>query len=376
MLEIKPVRTASDLERFVKLPYDIYCDSPHWVAPLLTDVRKALTPGKNPFWSHAERELFLVERDGKPVGRIAAIVDRNYNEFHKSSIGFFGFFESVDDPEVAATLLDAAENWCREHNMASIYGPANPAMNDEVGLLIDGFDSPPMIKTSYNPPYYVGLIENRGYSKVKDLYAFITDLARELPAKLQRVMTKLKRKPGLEVRLIDPRNLKQDLLHVKEIYNDAWSHNWDFSPMTDEEIDDLAAQLGPFLKPDLMPIVFYKGEPAGMAVALPDYNQALRGVRGRLFPVGWLKFLLARGRISQFRLWALGMKRKFHSLGYDSLLYYECYKGAKRLGYTRGETSWVLEDNDPAIRPLRLFGSEVYKTYRVYSRQLTPQPTG
>ncbi len=370
MLKVKPVRTAADLNRFVDFAFDIYRAHPNWVAPLKTDVRKILTPGKNPFWNHAERELFLAEHNGRTVGRIAATVDRNYNDFRKSAIGFFGFFESIDDPEVAAALLDTAAAWCREKSMTALYGPANPALNDEVGLLIDGFDSPPMIKTSYNPEYYADLIEGQGFSKVKDLYAFITDMSRELPAKLHRVMTKLKRRPGLEVRPIDPRNLKQDLLHVKEIYNDAWSQNWDFAPMTDEEIDDLAVQLRPFLKPELMPIVFYKGEPAGMSIALPDYNQALLGVRGRLFPVGWLRFLLARGHINQFRLWALGMKRKFHSLGYDSLLYYECYRGAKSLGYMRGETSWVLEDNEPAIRPLRLFGSEVYKTYRVYGRTL------
>jgi hypothetical protein len=367
---VRLVETARDLDRFVRLPFTIYQDDPNWVPPLIGDVKRTLTPGKNPFWSHAERRLFLAERNGQPVGRICATIDRNYNQYHRSAIGFFGFFECENRPETAQALFTAARDYLCRAGMKLIYGPANPGLNDEAGLLVQPFDGMPYIKMSYNPAYYPELIEGCGFTKVKDLYAYAVPLDQPIPEKLQRVLSVLKTKPGLTVRPVNLKDLKTDLKHIKEIYNDSWSQNWDFAPMTDEEIDDLARQLKPIIQPVICPLVFYQGEPAGMCIALPDYNQVLKRLNGRLLPFGWLKFLRYKNRITRARLWALGVKRKFHHLGFDSLLYYESFIGAKKLGYTEGEVSWILEDNLAIIRPILMWGGRLYRTYRVYQQAL------
>ncbi|MGQ9708481.1 MAG: hypothetical protein ACUVUR_06355 [bacterium] len=369
-VQIRPVLTAEDLDRFVRLPFSIYQNDPNWVPPLVDDVKNTLTLGKNPFWTHAQRSLFLAERAGRVVGRICATIDRNYNEYHHSSIGFFGFFESENDLTTARCLIDAAADYCRRAGMNQLYGPANPSLNDEAGLLIEPFDGMPYIKMSYNPAYYPELIERCGLVKVKDLYAYSVPLDQPIPEKLHRVLQALKSKSDLIVRLVNLKDLKTDLKYIKEVYNDAWSNNWDFAPLTDAEIDDLAKKLKPIIQPLICPLVFYKGEVAGMCIALPDYNQVLKRIGGRLFPVGWLKFLLHRNRISRARLWALGVKRKFHNLGFDSLLYYQSFIGAKRLGYSEGEVSWILEDNLAIIRPILMWGGKIYRTYRVYQLSL------
>ncbi len=366
----RPVQNQKDLKRFVKLPFVLYRNNPYWVPPLITDVKRTLTPGKNPFWNHARRQLFIAEKNGRVVGRIAAIVDFNYNQYHKTSIGFFGFFECENDLETARALFTAVKEYLAANGMTIIYGPANPGLNDEAGLLIQPFDLAPYIKMSYNPPYYPELIERCGFTKIKDLYAYSIPLDQPIPEKIQRVLKALEKKPGLLVRPVNLKDLKTDLKYIKDIYNDSWSQNWDFAPMTDEEIDDLARQLKPIVQPEICPLVFYQDEPAGMCIALPDYNQVLKRLNGRLFPFGWLKFLLYKNRITRARLWALGVKRKFHNLGFDSLLYYESFKGAKKLGYTEGEVSWILEDNLAIIRPILMWGGKLYRTYRVYQSQI------
>jgi len=369
-VKVREVSSPQDLDRFVRLPFGIYDEHPNWVAPLVEDVKNALTPGKNPFWNHAERKLFLAEKGDVAVGRIAATVDRNYNDYHRSAIGFFGFFETAFDSEVPPALFEAACAFCRGKGMKAVYGPANPSLNDESGLLVSGHDSPPMIRMSYNPEFYAGMIEAAGFTKVKDLHAYEVKVRDEMPPKFERVMKKLKTKPGVVVRPANLKRLKDDLEIIKEIYNDAWSRNWDFAPMTSAEIDQMARQLRPLIIPDLCPIVFLHGEPAAMSVALPDYNQILHDMGGSLFPFGWLRFLSRRRRITQGRLWALGVKSRFRNLGFDSLLYYESFAAARRLGYTRGEVSWILEDNVAIIRPILQLGGKLYKTYRIYQRSL------
>lgn len=365
-VKVRLVSTPFDLERFVSLPFYLYKNDPYWVPPLKKDVKNTLTPGKNPFWNHAERALFLAERGGRVVGRICATIDKNYNEYHQTAIGFFGFFETENSLETCQRLFTACAEFLRSCGMKQVYGPANPSLNDEAGLLIGPFDGMPYIKMAYNPSYYPELIERCGLVKVKDLYAYSVPLDQPIPEKLQRVLQALKNKPGLSVRPVNLKDLKTDLKYIKEVYNDAWSNNWDFAPMTDEEIDDLARQLKPIVQPEICPLVFYQNEPAGICIALPDYNQVLKRLGGRLFPFGWLKFLYLKSRITRARLWALGVKRKFHNLGFDSLLYYESFMGAKKLGYTEGEVSWILEDNLAIIRPILMWGGKPYRTYRVY----------
>ncbi|MGQ9678353.1 MAG: GNAT family N-acetyltransferase, partial [bacterium] len=267
---VRPVKTNSDLNRFIQLPFRLYQNDPYWVPPLIRDCKKTLTPGANPFWNHAQRELFLAERNGTVVGRICATVDHNYNEYHHSTIGFFGFFECEDDPEIGRALFEAAASFARKQNMNSLYGPANPGLNDEAGLLVEPFDGMPYIKMSYNPPYYPRLFEQCGLTKVKDLYAYSVPLNQPVPQKVQRVIEALKRKPGLVVRPVNLKDLKTDLKFIKEVYNDAWSRNWDFAPLTEEEIDELARQLISIIKPGICPLVFYQNEAAGICLALPD----------------------------------------------------------------------------------------------------------
>jgi len=366
VVTIRKVESGADLDRFVKLPFRLYRSDPNWVPPLISDAKRTLAPGQNPFWDHAERELYLAVRGNQVVGRVAAIFDRNYNEYRHSRVAYFGFIEMENDPEVAQALFSAVKAFTRSHGADKVYGPANPSLNDEVALLIGPFDSPPMIKMPYNPPYYKQLIEDYGFTKVKDFVAYAIQTDTPIPEKLQRVMAKLKEKPGLVVRPVDLGHIESELELVRQVYNDAWSNNWDHVPMTHDEINDLARQLKSLVHTETCPFVFYKGEIAGMAVMLPDYNQVLKKMNGRLFPFGWLTFLIQRRRVSQARLWALGVKRKFHKLGFDSLLYYEAFMGARRLGYKWGEVSMILEDNIHIIRPALLWGGKLYKNYRVY----------
>ncbi len=369
---VAPVQTPRDFDRFVRLPFELYRNDPYWVPPLIADVKRTLTPGANPFWSHAERALFLARRGDRIVGRVAAITDRNYNQVHASHVAYFGFFETENNPETAQALLDQVVIWAQARGSTVVYGPANPSLNDEAGMLVEPFDSSPYIKMPYNPPCYPTLVEQAGFTKVKDLYAYLVPSDRPLPEKYERVIRALKGKPGIRVRCLELNNLKRDLEFIKEVYNDAWSDNWDFAPFTSEEIDDMARQLKPIVEPSLCPFVFCRDEPAGMSVALPDYNQVLKSLNGQLFPFGWLKFLLARRRINQGRLWALGLKKKFRHQGFDALLYYETLVAARKLGYKQGEVSWILEDNLAIIRPILNLGGKLYKTYRVYQRPIPP----
>ncbi len=368
MVNIIKVESGADLDRFVKLPFRLYRDDPNWVPPLISDLKRTLAPSRNPFWIHAERDLFLATRDGKAIGRIAAIEDRNYNQFHQSRLAFFGFFETEDDLEVAGALLDAASNFARTRGLATVYGPANPSLNDEVAMLVDPFDSPPLVKSSYNPAYYPRLVEAAGFAKVKDFYAFAMEADRPIPEKYERMVKLLSTRPEIKIQYPDINNLKPSLDLIKQVYNDAWSNNWDFAPMTEAEVDDLAIQLRPLIIPDFIPIIMFNGEIAAMSIGLPDYNQVLKKLNGRLFPFGWATFLREKKRINQARLWTLGVMQKFRHQGLDALLYYESLLAARRHGFVRGELSMILEDNVPIIRPITNLGAHISKTYRVYQR--------
>ena len=365
-LTVKRVVSNRDLKDFVMLPWKIYEKDPNWVPPIISDFRNTLNKYKNPFFCHAERELYLAFRGNEVVGRIAAIIDYNYCRYHNKNIGFFGFFDVAKDYPAAEALLTHVVKYLKSKIITEMYGPTNPSLNDEAGFLVQGFNSPPMIKMSYNPEYYLEFVEQFGMKKVKDLYAYAIEVQRDPPEKLARVVASLKKRKNIKVRPINLRNLKADLVIIKDIYNNAWSHNWDFSPMTEQEIDSLAKQLKPLIVPEIVPIVEVDGEPAGMSIGLPDYNQVLKHLNGRLFPFGIFKFLKYKNKIDALRLWALGVKEKYRNTGVDALLYYETFLGAKRLGYKLSEVSWILEDNLSIINPILLWGAKLYKVYRVY----------
>lgn len=374
-IELIPVRTNSDIKRFIKLPRPIYQDDPHWVHPLIYERMRHFSPRHNPFYEHAEVQMFIAVKDGQEVGRISAQIDKNHLKHYGDKTGFFGYFESIDDEEAAAALLGAAEKWLREREMQSIRGPFSFNINDESGLLIEGFDSPPIMMMPHNPPYYARFIERNRYSKVKDLYAHKYIIG-EVPEFSRKIAEQTKSLPELKIREIDMRNFKREARTMFEIFNSAWSENWGYIPMTPEEIDHHAGELRIIIDPELAIIAEYKGEPVAIAAALPNLNEAIADLRGRLFPWGIFK-LIYRLKISHpksGRLILLGItpefRKKRKAPGLSVLLYVEMHDRAARKGYEWGELSWTLEDNFKINRGIELMGGVKYKTYRIYEKPL------
>jgi GNAT superfamily N-acetyltransferase len=372
-VEVRPVDGRADLERFLRLPWKIYAEDPNWVPPLLSDVRLALNVKKHPFHAHAEVATFLAWRGTDVVGRVAAIVNRAHNEFHEDHSGFFGLFESIDEQGVADALLLTVEMWLRERGMTRIEGPMNLSTNEEVcspGVLIDGFHRPPVIMMGHTPPYYATLIERAGYTKTKDLLSYWID-APQPPERLRRGYDRILASGEITVRSLDMRRFDEDVATIQDIYNSAWERNWGFVPMTAAEIDHLAKQLKPVVKPGICALAFDGGEPIGFALALPDYNYALRHVNGRLFPVGLFKLLWHRRRIDTARTLTLGVRPSHRGRGLDALLITHITLEANRIGLWRGECSWILEDNMPMRRILERSGAVADKTYRIYEKTVT-----
>jgi hypothetical protein len=370
-IRVDEVTNKRDLEEFIKLPWKIYQNDPNWIPPLISDLKETLSPKHNPFFKHAEGKLLLARRDNEVVGRVMAVIDYNYCEYHKTKVAFFGFFEVINDYQVAEKLLEKVCEYAQDKGMSELYGPANPSLNDEAGFLIEGFSSPPCIKMPYNPPYYTEFVERFGMKKIKDLYSYYIDLTKPPPEKLLRVIEVLKAKKEFSVRPVNLKKLKTDLIKIKEIYNNAWSNNWDFTPMTDEEIDALAQKLKMIVVPEIVRIAEVRGEPAGMSIGLPDYNQVLKYLNGKLFPFGFIKFFLYRKKINGARLWALGIKDQYRNSGLDALLYYETFMGALKKGYKWGDVGWILEDNYHIINPILLWDAKRYKKYRIYRKTLS-----
>ncbi len=373
-LSIEPVRGRAGLRRFLNFPPEVYRDDPNWVSPLLREEKKKLTPGRNPFWEHAERELFLAERAGRIVGRIAAIEDRLFNQYHRSRTGAFGFFECRNDPGAAAALLAAAESWLRGRRLEEIVGPLNPCTNDICGLLVEGFDSPPRIMMPYNPPYYPGLLEAAGYSKAKDLLAYripVPENPDVMNPRLGRLLDAV-RDRGASIRYLDLKHLDREIKLVREIYNTAWAENWGFVPLTEAEAAHMARELKPLVEPKLAFFALYQGKEAGVYIVLPDYNQVLRGMKGKLGPRQILHFLRHRKKIDAVRLMIAGIKPEFQKKGLDVLLYHQSAKNTRELGYLDSEISWLLEDNTLVIRATEAMGGTLTKRYRIFSKQLAP----
>ncbi|HSL72814.1 MAG TPA: hypothetical protein VK864_21355 [Longimicrobiales bacterium] len=374
VLEVRAVANRRDLDRFIKFPWRIYENDPVWVAPLLGDVRRALDPVKHPFHQHADVACFLAWRGPDVVGRIAAIVNRRHNDFYHDTTGFFGLFESVDDQTVANALLSQAEAWLRERGCTTCRGPMNFSTNDELcspGVLVDGFDTPPMVMMAHTPPYYARLLEAAGYRKEKDLYAYWVN-GETTPDRLKQALERLRRNEAIEIRTINLKDFDREVARVKQIYNSAWERNWGFVPMTDAEFDFMAKQLRPIVEPRFVLIGEVKGEPVAFAIELPDLNQAFKHMNGRLFPIGLFKFLWYRRKIDRVRVLTLGVVSAYRGRGIDGLLIGRILEAAQPLGMAKGECSWILEDNIPMRKGLDRVGGRIYKTYRVYEKPLTP----
>jgi GNAT superfamily N-acetyltransferase len=368
-------RTRREVRRFLAVSEAVYRGDPHWVAPLVMDLEKVFSD-RNPFFAHAEMELWVATRAGQDVGRIAAIEDRLYNQRQDVPAAFFGFYEALPDAEISQALFGAAFEWARDRGFRRVLGPMNPSSNDECGLLVKGFGCPPVFMMPYNPECYVAQVEAAGFRKAKDLIAFHIDLANSPTRRLARVGARLQKRQGnVTFRPIRRRTLNEDLAKVKEVYNDAWEENWGFAPMTDAEIDFMADRLKMVLLEGLVWLAETPTEPVGFLLALPDFNQALKPLRGRLLSPGFFRFLpylAGWKRPSTVRVVVLGVKERFRNRGIEAAMLAEGLKTGERAGFKDCEASWVLEDNEKVRRVIELFGGAPYKIYRLYERHLDP----
>jgi len=375
-VEIRPVRNRRDLKRFVRVPFHLHRDHPQWVPPLILDRMQFLDRGKNPYFEHAEAEYFIAERDGEPVGRITAQIDRRWDEYQGGEDGMFGFFETIDDREVAAALLGAAEDWLRARGRTRVLGPMDFTTNDELGLLVDGYELRPMILQNWHPPYYRELIEGLGYGKEIDLLMWFLGLGElkegdQFDASIHAAAENALRSEGVEIRRIVKRNLHEEMRRFTEVYNEAWADNWGFVPPTEAEIEFHAKLLKQVIDEDWAFVAEKEGETVGVALTLPDINQVLAKMGGRLLPVGWLKFLLGRSKIDRVRVFALGVKHAYRHSGVAAGLYLKHLEAATPEGIPAGETGWILETNEAMNRAMEGMGGEVVKRYRIYERALS-----
>ena len=371
-IEIIAVESGSELKDFIDLPWRIYAEYPNWVPPLKKEVRRMLDPHRHPFWEFSERILFLARRGPETVGRIAGIVDRNYNQCHGEKMGIWGFFECTDDREAAAALFLSVETWVLQKGMTFLRGPLNPSMNNESGLLIEGFDYPPAVSMTYNPPYYLRLIEACGFTKEKDLLAFLLEgNDYRLPDWMERLAERTAQKKGVRIRHVDPKNMDAEFALIREIYNDSWSGNWGFVPLTENEMKDIQKSVKPFADPDLVFFIYYEDEPAAVCVIFPDINPLLKRLNGRIGLLGLIKALIYRGEVRGLRLVMFGIREKYRQLGLPMLAFQHIYKIAgENKKYQHLEMGWTLEDNESINELIGEAGAKIYKKYRIFRKSL------
>ncbi|MGC2423421.1 MAG: N-acetyltransferase [Nitrospirota bacterium] len=359
-----------ELKDFINLPFKLYEGNPYWVPQLIMDVKSILSKEKNPFFKHGEAQYFMAYDGREPLGRIAAIIDHNYNKYHNTKAGWFGFFECVNDKDTAIALMRSACGWLKDRGMEVVYGPASPTLNDEAGLLLEGYDSSPYIMMPYNPPYYHDLMAAAGMEKAKDLYAWYLSSSVPPPERIARIVERIKRRDNITVRPLDMKEFRRDLEIVKTIYNAAWEHNWDFASMTDAELEYTAEKLKPIIMPEMVRFLEIDGKVVAVSIVVPDLNVVLKKMGGHLFPFGLLKFLYYRKKVTEVRLMMLGVLPEYRGRGFDAVLYHEMLMTAKKVGVTGGELSWTLEDNDAINKGIAAMGAKIYKRYRVYRKDL------
>ena len=364
-VRILPVEDEATRREFLSFPYRLYRRHPYWVPPLRISQKELFDPRRHPFHRHATMQRFLATRSARTVGRIAAILDPRYNEFQRENAGFFGFLEMIEDAAVASALLETARAWLRQQGAVVIRGPVNPSTNYECGLLVDGFDSSPRVMMTYNYPYYARLVEQAGFRKAKDLLAY--DVSRD-SVRTARVSALLERAScnGMRIRMVRLSQLDQEVEFAWRLYNSAWARNWGFVPMTREEFLHHAREMKPILVPELALFAEVRDEIAGFALAVPDVNEALRHVSGRLFPFGLLKLLWHKRHIRHIRVVLLGVRDDFRGTAVSAALYASLIREGMRLNYLGAECSWVLEDNVLMRRAIESLGGAVSKTYRIY----------
>jgi hypothetical protein len=370
-IEIITVKTRSELKSFINLPWKIYAQYPQWVPPLKKEVRRMLDPLSHPFWEFSERILFLARRGSETVGRIAGIIDGHYNRFHNEKMGVWGFFECADDPAAASALFFSVETWVRSKGMTFMRGPLNPSTNYEVGLLVEGYDYAPALMMAYNPPYYPGLVESYGFTREKHLLTFLIDGDYRLPGWMNRLAERMMQKKGVRIRHASLKNADAEFTLIREIYNDAWSDNWGFVPLSDNEMRDIQKNVMNFADPDLAFFIYYEDEPAVFCLVFPDMNPLLKRLNGRIGLTGLLKFLLYRREINGLRLLMFGIKEKFRQLGFPMLAFHHIYEAVrKKEKYHSMELGWTLEDNESINTLIEETGAKTYKKYCIFGKSL------
>lgn len=374
---LEKVESRGDLKRFLAVPRAIYADDPNWVPPLLYERLEHLDPAKNPYFATAETAYWTARRGARPVGRISAQVNRAHLERHRDATGHFGFLEGSDDPAVFQALTAAVETWLRGRGLARAVGPFSLSVNDESGLLVEGFETPPYLMMGHARPYYARHLEACGYRKAVDMIAYLYDLAQEPPPAVAKTIAKLQAEPGVRVRRLDMGRYREEIAAVVDIFNDAWAENWSFVPLSPPEIAFLAKNIRPLISPGHVAIAEVRGEPAAMAVTLPNVNEAIADLGGRLLPFGWAKLLwrLKVKGTESARLPLMGVRRRYQNGPLGAALALGVIDAVRRhhagLGTKWGELSWVLEENRRVRRIIEMLGASPYKTYRMFEKELT-----
>lgn len=359
------------LDRFLKVPYAVYGDDPHVVFPLLDEQKKFFDRSHNPFYQHAETELWLAVKGGRDVGRVAACIDSTNNDYHHEKVGFFGFYEVQDDDEAAAALLRTAADWIVARGMDTMRGPGCFTSNhDWYGLQVDGRFDRPLIGMPYNPRYYEKQLTAFGLTGAKDLFAWWLETRGELPPKMQPLVDRVLERPGLVIRPFDMKHFSEEAELVRGLYNACWGENWGFIPLSDAEFAYLAKDMKALVSADFLLVAEMEGKPVGFSLTIPDFNQAMQPLRGKLLPFGWLQFLLNKRKVRSARTILMGVLPEYRKLGIDVGMVSQTMRAAFAKGITHGECSWILADNRPMNRILEGYGADCYKTYRVYEKKL------
>lgn len=378
MPKVIPITQSEEKKAFLELPWKIYTQDPQWVPPLRKEEAKLLDPEAHPFWQFAEQRLFLAQQGTETVGRIAAIIDHNYNRFQDERMGIWGFFECINDQKVAAALFGAAENWVRGKGMTFLRGPLNPSTNYEAGLLVEGFQQRPVFMMTYNPPYYRELVESCGFRKEKDLLSFWVDRTFKPRPWVERLARRISTKGNIQMRSMRREEYHNELQYVKEIYHEAWFDNWGYVPMTDAEIEEMGRNLLRILDADLCFFLLDGQEPVGAGLIVPDINPLLKRLNGKVGILGWLKYLLYRREINGLRGLIFGIRKKYWQMGLPLVafnhLLQTVIKNPKYRRYQYIELGWNLEDNDLINQWYLDGGVQVNRRFRIYRKDLTPGP--
>jgi GNAT superfamily N-acetyltransferase len=374
---VSPVSGKRELREFILLPFRLYEGVPQWVPPLISERKRHLDRTRNPYFQHADAEYFLARRGDRIVGRISAQIDRHFNEVQENDWGQFGFFECEDDPEAASALVDTARVWLSDRGRDHMIGPLDFSTNDECGLLVEGHQRAPQILEGWHHPYYADLLEGCGLEKAMDLYKWslhVSGRENVLPV-IFELADKLEPEHGITIRGMRRRDMAAEVGRFMEIYNASWERNWGFVPLTDAEIEHYASELKPILDENwAMVAETREGETVGVALTLPDYNQVLKKLNGRLLPFGWVRALREKRKIDAVRVFALGVKPEYQHTGVAAGLYARHFEMAAKTPQGGGEMGWILEVNKPMNKAMEAMGGKIVKRYRIYGGDLPPAP--